>query len=89
MQLKIVNKTGFGYDTQVVVMDGDKEIGRLLCVRSIDFDWITSQSLITAKLDCYINHIELLAEPKRQTLPFLQWIHNKQEMERLGLGRIN
>lgn len=89
MQLKIVNKTGRGYDTEIFVMDGDEEIGKLMCVRSINFDLFNGNSLITASLDCYIKNVELIATPKKENISFLQYIYNNQEMKRLGLGRIN
>lgn len=88
MELKIVNKTGFGKDTEIIVMDGNEEIGKLSSVRSVDFNLIT-ETLVLADLSCYIKHIEILAIPKKETRAVLHHIHNKREVERLGLGRIN
>lgn len=89
MQLKIINKTGIGNNTKIIVIDGNDEIGHLSCVKKIEFNTISCGDLIRANLDCYINKIDLIVEPKKKTRPILHFIHNKKEMERLGLGRIN
>jgi len=89
MELKIINKTGFGRHTKIIVMDKDEEIGQLSCVRSINFDCIDAEKHIVANLRCYIKNIKLLARPKKETLSILHYIHNRHEMERMGLGRIN